>query len=269
MLRGLFNQAWNSPAPVRRALGVCARRIGLLSYRTTVNLFLAQRAHYAYCTLKAAELAARLNIPRITIVELGVGQGDGLVNLEQQAQEVERMTGIGIEVYGFDLGCGLPGTSNIRDLPYYWTRGLYRMDEKSLRSRLSRAKLFLGDVKKTIPDFLRSEGFAPIGFISFDLDFYSSTMDAFAICEGPSATRLPRVFVYFDDIVLNEIALVNEHVGELAAIRDFNDTHATLKIGQARYLRNKPLCTFADQIYVLHDFNHAQYKTYIEQPPSG
>ena len=139
------------------------------------------------------------------------------------------------------------------------------MDETSLRSRLSRAKLFLGDVKRTIPDFLRSGTFAPIGFISFDLDFYSSTMDGFAICEGPSETHLPRVFAYFDDIVLNDVALVNEHVGELAAIRQFNDAHPTLKIGQARYLRGKPLCTFAEQIYVLHDFNHPQYKTFIEQ----
>ena len=30
------------------------------------------------------------------------------MNLEQQALEVERATGIGIEVYGFDLGSGLP-----------------------------------------------------------------------------------------------------------------------------------------------------------------
>ena len=66
MLRGLISQAWNSPAPVRRALGVCARRLGLLDYKTTVDLFLAHRAHYAYCTLKAAELAARLKVPRIS-----------------------------------------------------------------------------------------------------------------------------------------------------------------------------------------------------------
>jgi hypothetical protein len=265
MVKALLNQAWNSPAPMRRALGVCARRLGMLSYRATVDLFLAHRAHYAYCTLKAAELAVRLHVPRISVIELGVGRGDGLVNLEQHAAEVERATGIAIEVYGFDLGSGLPEKGDVRDLPYYWTRGLYRMDEASLRSKLSTAKLVIGNVKQTIPEFLEKGRFAPIGFISFDLDLYSSTLDGFSICEGRNESRLPRVFAYFDDIVLNEIALVNEHVGELAAIREFNDTHAVLKIGQALFLRGKPLCTFAEQIYVLHDFNHPQYQKFIEQ----
>jgi hypothetical protein len=267
MIRAILTRAWNDPTPLRRLIGVCARRLGLLSYKTTADLFLAHRAHYAYCALKAAELASRLGVERISVVELGVGRGAGLANLEHHASEVEKATGIRIDVYGFDLGSGLPPHSDVRDLPHFWKQGFYRMDESAVRAGLSKAELILGDVSRTIPNFLSAiENTAPIGFVAFDLDFYSSTMAALAIFEAASRTRLPRVFIYFDDIVLDEIALVTEHVGELAAIRNFNDGHDALKIGQAVFLKRKPLCTFAEQIYVLHDFGHPQYTHFIAHP---
>jgi hypothetical protein len=39
--------------------------------------------------------------------------------------------------------------------------------------------LRLGDVAQTVPTF-SSESFSPLGFISNDLDYYTSTRDSFA-----------------------------------------------------------------------------------------
>jgi hypothetical protein len=36
-------------------------------------------------------------------------------------------------------------------------------------------------VKETVPSFLQGGDFPPVGFVSFDLDYYSSTADALAI----------------------------------------------------------------------------------------
>jgi hypothetical protein len=41
----------------------------------------------------------------------------------------------------------------------------------------------------------------PIGFIAFDLDYYSSTMSALKVLDAEYKYLLPRVACYFDDIV--------------------------------------------------------------------
>ena len=40
----------------------------------------------------------------------------------------------------------------------------------------------------------------PVGFVAFDLDYYSSTVAALKIFDGPHETHLPRVHCYFDDL---------------------------------------------------------------------
>jgi hypothetical protein len=106
-----------------------------------------------------------------------------------------------VEVYGFDTGQGLPAAiPDYRDLRYVWKQGAFRMDVAALKSRLKTAQLVLGNVAETVPAFLQSEH-APIGFISFDLDYYSATAAAFEIFGGGDHSVLPRVICYFDDVV--------------------------------------------------------------------
>ena len=57
------------------------------------------------------------------------------------------------------------------------------MDEGALRKRLTSAELVLGPVAETIPEWSNSEH-PPVGFIAFDLDYYSSTVEAFQLLDN-------------------------------------------------------------------------------------
>ena len=71
----------------------------------------------------------------------------------------------------------MPVAVDYRDCPYIWKPEYFTMDEDALRSKLTTAHLVIGDVAETIPATV--EQMAPIGFVSFDLDYYSSTVAAF------------------------------------------------------------------------------------------
>ena len=263
--RNMKRVFWNSPAPFRWALGRALRKLNILDYEASVELFLEGRAHYAYGVLKAAQLARRLGVRRISVIEIGVARGDGLVNLERHAEAVEKITEVEIEVHGFDSGEGLTAVGDYRDLPYIWDAGAFPMDVDALRARLGRAKLVLGDVRKTIPEFVAKGDFAPIGFIAHDLDLYSSTIASFEIFSGPDRTRLPRILNYFDDIILDDIGLMHDEAGELAAIAEFNAAQSRMRMKPSRHLFEKLFCSFARQWYVLHDLQHEQYATFLEK----
>ncbi|HZQ26043.1 MAG TPA: hypothetical protein VFA89_24835 [Terriglobales bacterium] len=233
--------------------------VGRVDLRTAFDVW--PRPAYAYGTYRAAELAKALAIRHITVIEFGVAGGEGLVALENCADDIGAHFGVGIQVFGFDRGSeGMPAALDYRDLPYVWSKDFYRMDEQKLRARLSTAELVLGDVAETIPLILRRIK-SPIGFISFDLDYYHSTMNAFAVFDGPPTTRLPRVFCYFDDMVCPERACYSEFTGELAAIRDFNARGDRRKMSQLvnlRWLRHHPQA-WNDQMFCFHDFDHPLY----------
>ena len=150
------------------------------------------RAHFAWGLLSAAHLAQRLEIRRISVIEFGVAGGNGLVALEQVAKDIEPLYRIGIDVYGFDTGVGLPKPADYRDLPNLYRESGFRMDEVKLRARLTGARLILGDVNETIGPFLASRP-APVGFVSVDVDLYSSTMSALKLFDGETVALLPRV----------------------------------------------------------------------------
>jgi hypothetical protein len=228
------------------------------------------RPWYAFGVQSAASLAQRLGIPAISVVEFGVAGGRGLLVLERLAEQIGKSTGIRIETYGFDSGNGMPEPKDYRDMPHVWGKGDYRMDEGALRARLKSAKLVLGDVGRTVAQTLRSD-MPPVGFIAFDLDYYSSTMAAFSIFDGPSSTRLPRVHCYFDDICWPDFGCQNEFVGELLAIREFNDSHTKKKICPVAHLwtQRQIRATWNEQIYVCHDFEHPQYVTNVAPRDPG
>lgn len=238
--------------------------IGSLDLRMKWGI-LPEYPPYAYGVFFAAQLAASLGVPRISALELGVAGGRGLLALESIAAQVERHFGVGIDVVGFDTGLGMPEGNDYRDMLHVWRGGFYRMDVNALRRRLSRATLVLGDIGETAVPWLNSQGTAPIGFVAFDLDYYHSTKKAFALFEGAQETHLPRVHCYFDDIAGPEFACMNDFVGELLAIDEFNAEHRNRKICQIRNLRcarqrDEP---WYPQIYAFHDFEHPQYTTNV------
>lgn len=154
----------------------------------------------------------------------------------------------------------MPEPEDYRDLPYYWSSGFYKMDVEKLKSRLKRAQLMLGDVSETVPKLQCP----PIGFISFDLDYYSSTKRAFRVFGLPQDCRLPRVFCYFDDIT-SEIGCCNDYIGQLCAIREFNsetDDQKVCPLNGLEWMLSQQ-AGWQKKIYVHHDFRHPQYCTRV------
>ena len=237
----------------------CRFPVGPLKLR--VHFGISSRPHYAFGIYSAADLAAKLNIPVISVIEFGVAGGRGLLAMEHIAAEVSRTLGVGIEVYGFDIGSGMPTPLDFRDLPHVWDKGFYAMDQGALEALLKQAKLIVGDVAKTVPEFARTHLTAPVGFVAFDLDYYSSTKAALQIFDGGPESHLPRVFCYFDDVIWPESACHNEYMGELCALREFNEEHARMKVTPIHmfaYTRPHP-AAWNEQTYVLHDYQHPLY----------
>jgi hypothetical protein len=236
--------------------------VGSVALRTRFGAW--SRAHYAYGTFHAAEQAKLLGLAGISVVEFGVGKGDGLLVLEKIAEEVARYFGIRISVWGFDTGEGMPSVTDYRDLPYVWEKGFYKMDQARLREQLSPGThLVIGDVKETVQTLSRAAD--PIGFVAFDLDYYGSTKHALTAFDLAEGTRIPRVYCYFDDILYPEFACYNPWTGELCAIREFNEERAELKLAPLhllRWMRPHPE-PWNDQIYILHDFHHSLYSVNI------
>ncbi|PIR43019.1 hypothetical protein COV24_05195 [candidate division WWE3 bacterium CG10_big_fil_rev_8_21_14_0_10_32_10] len=223
------------------------------------------RPYYAYGLYQAALQARGLGIKRISAYEFGVAAGHGLVIMEKLADQVATLTGVQIDVYGFDLEKGLPEPADYRDLPYIWQKGFYTMNSNVLRKKLKKStKLVLGNVSKTIPKFIKKD-IAPIGFIAFDVDYYTSTRDAFNIFEASDAKMLPRIFCYFDDIIGTDEEIISEYVGELLAIKEFNKKHNHKKISKINGMFHKRVIKSAwvDMVYVMHNFKHKKYNTYI------
>lgn len=107
---------------------------------------------YAYGLYRAARLASRLVVERISALELAGGRG--LLALERRARDIGRMFDVQMDVVGLDTGEGLTAPQDHRDLPYRFAEGNYAIDEAELRSRLKRARLILGDAAVTFGELL-------------------------------------------------------------------------------------------------------------------
>lgn len=262
MRRGL-QRLFTDPSPIRLlGLQYLDRRFNFLSYRAKLNHGAVERPHYGHCLLHAALLAKKLGHSRVAAIEFGVAGGNGLVALELHAQHIKQETGVEVAIYGFDSGEGMPPPRDYRDLPYLWQRGYFAMDRDKLRRRLKSAKLRLGPVEETVAEFCRTEDPPPIGFIAFDLDYYSSTVAAFKIFEQHDDRLLPRIVCYFDDMVGDVDWAYNEFTGELLAIKEFNEAHRDVKIAPVQGLRffgGRLPQSWHEQIFVVHFFKHADY----------
>ena len=139
------------------------------------------------------------------------------------------------------------------------------MDYRLLASKLKTSKLVIGDVNATIPNFRPA---APIGFVSFDLDYYSSTKAAFRIFQR---NTLPRVSCYFDDIVAGgDTVGLSAHthcdrIGELLAIKEYNEEHSNRHIGKLYGFGSRRMirAEWNEKMFVHHNFADEEYTTYL------
>lgn len=224
------------------------------------------RPHYAYCMLSAAALARRLGHTRISALEFGVAGGNGLKFMCDFAHDVKKMTGVTVECYGFDTGKGMPPPKGEKDLPFWFKEAQYVMDEPALRKRLPEAKLVIGEVKDTLPTFFEKHNPAPIGAIFNDVDYWSSTLDSFALFNAVSSRPqnfLPRVFMYFDDIIGWDHEMYGPFNGQLAAMHEFNAAQDKVKIHLNQNLMPLLHLKYRHQIYYAHLFAHPDYNKYI------
>ena len=242
------------------------RRVPVGSYELRCALDLYPRPQYAYGVQQAAILASRLGVPRISVVEFGVAGGNGLVALDRTAALASKSTGVRIDVYGFDRGEGLPKPMDYRDLPYIWQEGDFTMDFPALKAKLPDVNLIIGDIEETVPRFLEECRPAPVGFVSVDVDLYSSAATSLSLFRGDDKYFLPRVFCYFDDTIGDSDQVAHsEDVGELRAIAEFNQIDADVKMSPVNGLsRKRPVSSgWNDVFYVLHRFTHPDYGTYV------
>jgi hypothetical protein len=250
----------------RKIWRTIAYKFKLFPYDIRIEYGAIDRPHYGYCVLQAAKLARSLGHKKVSIIEFGVAGGNGLINLEMHAREVEKLSDIEIQIFGFDTGGGLPPPKDYTDLPYYWKPGYFAMDIKKLREKLTRSELIIGDVADTLPSFLQKHNPAPVGAVFMDLDFYSSTKHALKLFDLHRTRVLPRVFVYFDDIIGNSTALYNEYTGALLAINEFNSNHSEQKLCKTTHLAAVPYPeTWGHQIYIYHDFAAADYCKFVSE----
>ena len=221
------------------------------------------RPHYAHIVEHGARLGHALGHPQVTVAEFGVAGGRGLLALEALADRIGRRGGVDIRVVGFDLGTGLPEPEDYRDLPYHWKSGFYAMDEDRLRAMLHEAEIRIGDLSETIPQFV-DDAEAPVAAVSIDVDYFSSTVKALELFRAAPERLLPRVLMYFDDVVGGPIELYGEFAGELAAIGEFNETSEVRKIHRVRYLDSRTLRReWHGQVFACHVFDHPDYATFV------
>lgn len=224
---------------------------------------------YLYGLLCAARTARAVGLREFSAIEFGVAGGNGLVALEEHAAAIEQQTNMSIRIFGFDSGAGLPPRTDPRDCPFAFRGGEYKMNEPELRARLKRAELRLGDVAQTVPTFT-SENFPPLGFISNDLDYYTSTRDSFALLKLPSSQLLPRVVMYFDDLLGYPYTTIT---GEWAAINEFNSAEKHRRLGSIFGLKytlgpHYRFTNWSESFFLLHVFDHPNYN-FPESVPSS
>ena len=228
------------------------------SYRAKIACDLIVRQQNAYGILKAADYARSLGIRRVSILEFGVAAGAGLMNMVEIARRVMKETGVLFSVYGFDTGTGMPPPMDYRDHPDMYQRGEFGMDVAALREALPKnASLVLGELSETVPAFAASlSADEPIGFVSVDVDYYSSAASALRVFAESPEKYLPVTVVYFDDIYDERH---NTSCGELLAIEEFNQSHKLRRIEQYKLLENSRIFRRADwlkRIYFLQVLDH-------------
>src|SRR5262249_21760536 len=127
-------------------------------FRAREQYGLIPRPQYAYGMLRAADQAKYIGAKSVTVVELGVASGRGLLNMIDCAKLITAETGITFRVIGFDTGAGLPSIEGYKDHPEIWNPGDFAMEDRvTLEKRLEgNAQIVWGDIDRTIDTFTKS-----------------------------------------------------------------------------------------------------------------
>lgn len=233
------------------------------SLRSKVAFDLVLRQQHAYSILACADLACELGIKEITLIEFGVAAGAGILNICKLATAVTRETGVAFRIFGFDTGRGMPPPLSFRDHPELYQEGDFPMNHEVLQQVLpSNAKLVIGELKDTVRLFMQGISVAaPIGFISIDVDYCSSTRAALTVLDGAAEQYLPRTLIYLDDL---EHPSHNSWCGERLAVNEFNERHDMRKIEQHAFLRSYRIfrnARWIDHMFTLHVLDHPSRTT--------
>jgi hypothetical protein len=228
------------------------------SYRTKIEFDLIIRQHNAYAISKCAVMAKSLGVRTVSIIEFGVANGAGLMNMAEIAKKITKETGILFKIYGFDTGKGLPPPRDYRDHPEIYREGDCPMDVGTITKSLpENTKLILGDIAETTSEFLSNlSPDEPIGYVVIDVDYYFSTKDVLETFKSSPEKYLPITIVYLDDIHHEPD---NSYCGELLAVREFNEEENFRKIEHHPFFENSRIFKRADwikHIYRLHVLDH-------------
>lgn len=234
--------------------------VGLFgSVQRKIDYDLIPRHAYAYCVQAAANAAKAQGVPKVALLEFGVANGAGLLNLCHIAERVGRETGVQFEIIGFDSGTGMPPPRDYRDHPEkYFTGDFPLVDRAQLLGMLpANARIIFGDISATLKTF-GEQTTTPIGFVSIDVDYYWSTQEALRVLLFAPQKYLPMVYMYFDDV---QDIDDNEFCGELHAIKEFNEdpSHPMRRLACANFLNELRIFKRAiwhKQIYLGHVFDH-------------
>jgi hypothetical protein len=238
-------------------VSVVAAALG--SIETKIELDLIIRHQHAFAMLNAARKAKKLGLERTTVVEFGVASGAGLMNMCEIADLLTPRFNVAFDVVGFDTGTGMPPPRDYRDHPEHYGQGDFPMqDTTSLRRHLpSNTRLILGPLSETVPDFRdQLQHSSPLSFVSLDVDYFSSSVDALKLFDGEPEKYLAVVDLYVDDLMFETH---NSWSGELGAIREFNGTHDLRKIEPHRVLRDTRVfknAAWISHMYSVHVLDH-------------
>lgn len=226
--------------------------------RLKIDFDLLVRQQHAYGLLHAADNARAHGLRRVTAVELGVGGGTGFLNMCELAARITEITGVEFELVGFDTGHGLPPPRDYRDHPELYKEGWFPMQRDGLIAALpANARIVFGDLKDTIGAAIAAlDASAPIGFVTLDVDFYSSSKHALKLLLGPPDRYLPYVTMYVDDIAL---PTNTRFAGELLAISEFNRENELRKIDFDSNLVHARIFKHAEwlsHMYKVHVLDH-------------
>ncbi|WP_435412797.1 hypothetical protein [Psychroserpens mesophilus] len=246
------------------------------SFRKKVAYDLVIRPQHAFGLLNAADQAKLRGFNDVTVLEFGVANGAGLMNLIAVADKVTKETGVNIHIYGFDTGEGMPEPLDYRDHPEYYNTGDFPMNKALLEEKIKgKATIIYGSIKEKIDEFKSTiSEKAPIGFVAIDVDYYSSTKDVLDLFKAKATTFLPLTYVYMDDIFMPHH---NEKCGELLAVSEFNQAQSMRQLSYHRFFENQRIfknANWVKQLYYFHVLDHPyrselkrDRKTYVLDNP--
>jgi hypothetical protein len=209
------------------------------------------RNHYSLSLLHGVLQAEHCGYSKITAIEFGVGEGGGFAALINSAEYFRRACNIEIEVYGFDTCSGLPEIQGYKDHPEVWKQGQFKTpNPQHLIEQLPEwAHLIIGNINDTISDFNSEfvKNDSRLGFVSVDVDLYSSTVPTLTLFELPPENYVPAVPIYFDDV--NWLITYSQFAGEALAISEFNARNDLRKIESKENFN-------IENFHVCHVFDH-------------